>query len=123
MKHIKRIIASVLSAALIISVFSFGFITASAASLFGDINSSGDINSTDALYMLQMSVGMYEETEESIYLFRQTLTGYWLENTKRNLCVCVCAVLSCFSCVRLCNPMDCSLPGSSGQGILQARIL
>ena len=25
--------------------------------------------------------------------------------------------------VRLCNPLDCSLPGSSGHGILQARIL
>ena len=31
--------------------------------------------------------------------------------------------LSCFSRVRLCNPMDHSLPGSSVQGILQARIL
>ena len=28
-----------------------------------------------------------------------------------------------FSCVRLCNPMDCSPPGSSFHGILQARIL
>ena len=28
-----------------------------------------------------------------------------------------------FSCVRLCDPMDCSPPGSSVHGILQARIL
>ena len=35
----------------------------------------------------------------------------------------VCAwVLSHFSCVRLCNPTDCSLPGSSVHGNLQARI-
>ena len=27
------------------------------------------------------------------------------------------------SCSTLCNPMDCSLPGSSVHGILQARIL
>ena len=27
------------------------------------------------------------------------------------------------SCPILCNPLDCSLPGSSGHGILQARIL
>ena len=27
------------------------------------------------------------------------------------------------SCPTLCNPMDCSLPGSSVHGILQARIL
>ena len=26
-------------------------------------------------------------------------------------------------CLTLCNPMDCSLPGSSIHGILQARIL
>ena len=27
------------------------------------------------------------------------------------------------SCLTLCNPMDCSLPGSSVYGILQARTL
>ena len=32
-------------------------------------------------------------------------------------------MLSRFSHVWLCNPMDCSLPGSSVHGILQARIL
>ena len=33
-------------------------------------------------------------------------------------------MLSCFSPVRtLCDPMDCSLPGSSVYGILWARIL
>ena len=35
---------------------------------------------------------------------------------------CAC-VLSHFSHVRLCDPMDCILPGSSVHGILQARIL
>jgi len=34
-----------------------------------------------------------------------------------------CAVLSCFSCVQLCDPMDGRLPGPSVHGILQARIL
>ena len=33
--------------------------------------------------------------------------------------MCVCAQL----CLTLCNPMDCSLPGSSVHGIFQARIL
>ena len=36
--------------------------------------------------------------------------------------VAIC-VPSCFTCVRLCDPMDCSLPGSCVSGILQARIL
>ena len=35
---------------------------------------------------------------------------------------CVC-VQSLKSCLTLCNPIDCSLPGSSVYGILQARIL
>ena len=34
-----------------------------------------------------------------------------------------CANLSFFSHIRLCNRMDCSLPGSSVHGILQARML
>ena len=38
------------------------------------------------------------------------------------MCVRAC-MLSCFSRVQLCDPMDCSPPGSSVHGILQARIL
>ena len=34
----------------------------------------------------------------------------------------VCEV-KLLSCVRLCNPMDCSLPGFSVHGIFQARVL
>ena len=37
-------------------------------------------------------------------------------------CVCVC-VLVTQSCLPLCNPMDCSPPGSSVHGILQPRTL
>ena len=32
-------------------------------------------------------------------------------------------VLAALSCLTLCDPMDCSPPGSSAHGILQARIL
>ena len=35
--------------------------------------------------------------------------------------MCVCSVTQL--CLTLCNPMDCSLPGSSIHGILQERIL
>ena len=38
------------------------------------------------------------------------------------VCVCVCAKLLQW-CLTLCNPMHCSLSGSSVNGILQARIL
>ena len=36
--------------------------------------------------------------------------------------VCVCAK-SLLSCLTLCNPVDCSPPGSSVHRIIQARIL
>ena len=47
------------------------------------------------------------------------------------LCVCVCVCvcvrartrLAAQLCPTLCNPIDCTLPGSSVHGILQARIL
>ena len=36
---------------------------------------------------------------------------------------CCCCLLVAKSCSTLCNPMDCSPPGSSVHGILQTRIL
>ena len=43
------------------------------------------------------------------------------------VCVCVCVVCVCVlvvqSCLTLCDPVDCSPPGFSVHGILQARIL
>ena len=38
------------------------------------------------------------------------------------VCVCVCVCVA-QSCLTLCNPVDCSPPGSSVRGILQARML
>ena len=39
------------------------------------------------------------------------------------VCVCVCVCVCAQSCPTLCDPMDCSPPGSTVHGILQARIL
>ena len=39
------------------------------------------------------------------------------------VCVCVCGYACAQSCPTLCSSVDCSLPGSSVQGISQARIL
>ena len=39
------------------------------------------------------------------------------------VCVCVCVCVCIQSCLTLCDPVDCSLPGFSVHGILQARIL
>ena len=40
------------------------------------------------------------------------------------MCVYVCVhAMSLHSCPALCDPMDCSLPGFSAHGVLQARLL
>ena len=39
------------------------------------------------------------------------------------VCVCVCVCVCAQLCLTLCNSVDCSPPGSSVHGILQARTL
>ena len=62
-----------------------------------------------------------------VYITKETIKniawiGYFLKKLKIELPrVYICSVAQ--SCPTLCNPMDYSLPGSSGHGILQARIL
>ena len=54
----------------------------------------------------------------SIYLSRYFLNGQkWMTKLVNR------KLLVAHLCPTLCNPMDCSLPGSSVRGILQARIL
>ena len=52
----------------------------------------------------------------------QSTTSYDFHNVCVRACVCVC-VNSLQSYLTLCDPMHCSLPGSSAHGILQARIV
>ena len=54
-------------------------------------------------------------TEKENYTAK-VVGGGWSDNA------CVCAKLL-HSCPALCDPMDCSPPGSSVHGVLQARIL
>ena len=61
---------------------------------------------------------------EIIYLSTVYLSSFMsVTGHTKQACMhtCVC-MLSCFSCVWLCNPMGYSLPGSSVHRILQARI-
>ena len=48
---------------------------------------------------------------------------YIMEILYINMCVCVCVCVCAQSCLTLHHSMDCSPPGSSVCGILQARIL
>ena len=45
------------------------------------------------------------------------------QSDEEMICCVTVKVLVAQSCLTLCDPMDCSLPGSSVHGILQARIL
>ena len=54
---------------------------------------------------------------------------FHLSHVREKQCVCsyynylMCMYIIAQSCLTLCDPTDCSPPGSSVQGILQARIL
>ncbi len=48
--------------------FAAGVFTTSAAPVYGDMNQDGTLNSTDALIILQISVGVKETTEELLFL-------------------------------------------------------
>ena len=51
-------------------------------------------------------------------------TDEWNRDTRGCVyCCCYCYFLVTKLCLTLCNPIDCSPPGSSVHGILQARIL
>ena len=58
-------------------------------------------------------------TMEQILCFKT----YIMEILYINMCVCVCVCVCAQSCLTLHHSMDCSPPGSSVCGILQARIL
>ena len=44
-------------------------------------------------------------------------------HTHTHICICVCVCSGTQWCPTLCDPMDCSPPGSSAHGISQARLL
>ena len=56
-----------------------------------------------------------EHREDKLFFWSKTSNAFWV-----NVCV---SAKSFQLCPTLCDPMDCSLPGSSVHGILQARIL
>ena len=90
-------------------------------------SSWGECSSANTLISAQTSVGTYASVSLSVcivlchYVCDDLLQQQWETNinTLSKGQVRVCAQ----SCLTLCNPMDCSPPGSSVHRILQARIL
>ena len=52
-------------------------------------------------------------------------TGFsnWTKNNDQRICTGISVLVSAQSCLTLCDPMDCSLPGFSVHEIFQARVL
>ena len=90
------------------------------------IEFSGTANWHHILMMRQMEKKCWFQDKFTIIKTQY----YCMENVCVYVCVCMCVcvcmrahTLCRFSRVWLCNLIDCSLPGSSVHGILQARIL
>ena len=83
-------------------------------------NSKASLARCSGFYILQLSYP-YITTEKTIAL----ITGTFVNKVMSLLynILSAAAAKSLQSCLTLCDPMDCSLPGFSVHGILQARTL
>ena len=74
---------------------------------------------------LRLVVHHWDNSSVFVHIITRADTCHWAAsasgraNQWQRLCVCSVAQ----ACPTLCNPMDCSLPGSSVHGIFQTRIL
>lgn len=72
---LKKTLAAFIAVVLAFSALTAGIVMTSAAPMFGDVDNSGDINSTDALMILQLSVGIKEKTDEIVYCGDLDISG------------------------------------------------
>ena len=73
-------------------------------------------------FHLNTVIQWFTKWETGIQTIKVENSGEWAINWTNELYICVC-VLSTKSCLTLCDPMNCSPPGSSVHGISKARIL
>ena len=98
--------------------------------------------STQSYLFCVMYLGVVLLEAKILWIFNISLVHHWYSSSLRNdswslfiflvlkiiflcisVCVHVCVHSATQSCWTLCNPMNCSLPGSSFCGIFQPRIL
>ena len=70
-----------------------------------------------------VSLKIYEEAVSGMYPCQKEKKKGKIKKLETTLMVVKVQVIVSQLCLTLCHPMDCSLPGSSVHGILQARIL
>ena len=85
-------------------------------------NLPGKNNGVSCHFLLQEILPTQGSNLHLLHWQMNSLALSHLGNSQTCLHVCVCAK-SLQSCLTLCDPVDCSLPGSSVQETLQARIL
>ena len=73
-------------------------------------------------FHLNTVIQWFTKWETGIQTIKVENSGEWAINWTNELYICVC-VLFTKSCLTLCDPMNCSPPGSSVHGISKARIL
>ena len=114
--HLWFLIISVVITAVNASIFVFCFTARMTWKLF--LKSFVVIDFT-----LTLSTYIICYFARSIQLEKNYVQSQNLVHARRSLCVCVCARTGAQSCLTLCDPMDCSLPGSFVHGISQLRTL
>ena len=98
------------------------------SSIFSNHSSKASILQRSTFFTIQLSHA-YMTTGNTIDLTRQTFVGKVMSLLINMLSAAVAvaaaaaAAKSLQLCPTLCDPMDCSLPGSSVHGIFQARVL
>ena len=68
----------------------------------------------DSNYVILEKAKLWRQGKDQWVMGKEGISRQWV-------CACVCSVTQ--SCPILCNPVDCSPPGSSVHGIFQARVL
>ena len=86
--------------------------------MYVDVSEIMQVFSLSILPISLFNFFIYSNKKERILLSLHFLYNMERYNPYHEECM-----LSHLSCLTLCDPMDWSLPGSSGHGILQARIL
>ena len=80
------------------------------------------IHSYKGLYLIKVFDSLCLTEVNDYILFIYKFLFLWEKNYLKSMSVRACSDTT-VSFLTLCDPMDCSLPGSSVHGILQAKIL
>ena len=99
-------------------------VTFSGTDLFNEIGDKNHFSNAPQMHMQELKKLLhFNHTHWNFAHIELCISNEGQQRLEQVMLVpCICAKLLQW-CLTLCNPMDCSPPGSSVHGILQARIL